>query len=382
MVPLNIGDSAAKIVGQANNVISRPIKASLLGITSNIHSVRGLACLLIVAFHVIGDDAGEGLHVPDNSAWHYAMKSIVFLRLPLFTVISGYFYGGGRVTRPDFLRFWRKKLRRIALPFLCVTIVVWLLHRQVYGQPKSLLDAIVYGYEQLWFLEALLVIFAAMSVWDALFRPGSVALVLGAVAMIMVAQCSTGIIQFLSLSDAIRLAPYFLFGIVLRERGEALRDPNISPELGSYALGIVAIVLASQQFGMNGWGNEITRTQMPAVLAGMAGAAVLFQRLPRNPMLETIGGYSYTIFLWHVVVGAAARLVLLRLGVGSTPVLFALIFIAAVSGPILLLHALRWTPLLSMALTGERGPPKKRKLDRESLQPGMAEALAVAAPVL
>lgn len=374
---LNIDDDAAAAAVQANNVASRPVRAALLGVTSNIHSIRGLACLLIVAFHVIGDDAGEGLHLPDDSAWHYAMKSIVFLRLPLFTVISGYFYGGGRVTRPGLVRFWQKKFRRIALPFLCVTITVWVLHRQVYGEPKSLLEAIIYGYEQLWFLEALLVIFAAMSVWDVLFRPGPGALVLAAVAMIMVAQCSTGIIQFLSLSDAVRLAPYFLFGILLRERGEALRDSKLGPKLGLYALGIVAIVLASQQFGMNGWGNEISRTQMPAVLAGMAGAAFLFQRLPRNPLLETVGGYSYTIFLWHVVVGAAARLVLLRLGVTSTPALFSLILIAAVTGPILLLHALRWTPLLSMALTGERGPPRDRKLFRS----GAGEALSVAAPV-
>ena len=342
----------------------------MLGVAENIHSVRGLACLLIVAFHVIGDDAGEGLHLPDNSGWHYAMKSIVFLRLPLFTVISGYFYGGGRVTRLGFVRFWQKKSRRIALPFLCVTIVVWLLHRQVYGEPKSLVDAIVYGYQQLWFLEALLVIFAAMSVWDLLLCPGPGALVLAAVAMTMIAQCSTDVIEFLSLSDAIRLAPYFLFGILLR-------DLKLGPKLGLHALGIVAIVLASQQFGMNGWGNEISRTQMPAVLAGMAGAVFLFQRLPRNLVLEIIGGYGYTIFLWHVVVGAAARLVLLRLGVTSTPLLFSLIFIAAVSGPILLLHALRWTPLLSMALTGERGPPRDRRLFRL----GAAKALAAAAPL-
>ncbi len=374
---LNINDRAATAPMAMNDAVPSRIKTAVLGVTDNIHSVRGLACLLIVAFHVIGDDAGEGLHLPDNSGWHYAMKSLLFLRLPLFTVISGYFYGGGRVTRPDFVRFWQKKFRRIALPFLCVTIVVWLLHRHVYGEPKSLLHAIVYGYEQLWFLEALLVIFAAMSVWDMLFRPGSGALVLAAVAMIMIAQCSTGIVELLSLSDAIRLAPYFLFGILMRERGEALRDPELGPKLGLYALGIVAIVLAGQQFGMNGWGNEISRTQMPAVLAGMAGAAFLFQRLPRNAVLEAIGGYSYTIFLWHVVVGAAARLVLLRLGVASTPVLFSLIVIAAVGGPMLLLHALRWTPLLSMALTGERGPPRNRRLFR----PGTAEALAVAAPL-
>ena len=101
---------------------------------------------------------------------------------------------------------------------------------------------------------------------------------------------------------------------------------------------------------------------MPAVLAGMAGAVFLFQRLPRIKPLETIGGYSYTIFLWHVVIGAAARLTLIKLGVTSTPLLFVLIAAAAVSGPVFLLHMLRRTPWLSMALTGESGPPKGNRL--------------------
>ena len=329
-----------------------------LGVTKNIHSVRGLACLMIVAFHVVGDDAGEGLHLPDDSPWHYAMKSLVFLRLPLFTVISGYFYGGHRVIGVEFLRFWRKKASRIALPFACMTIIVWLLRRHIYAEPKSLLDAFAYGYEQFWFLEALLVIFAAMSVWDALARPDSGALVLAMVAAAMVAQSFDAIPQLFSLSDAIRLAPYFLFGMLLRERGYWLRDPRI----GLYAAGIVAIVLISQQFAMLGLANDINRKQMPAVLAGMAGAVFLFQRLPRITALETIGGYSYTIFLWHVVIAAAARLTLVGLGMTSTPLLFVLIFAAGVSGPMLLLHLLRWTPWLSMALTGERGPPAASRL--------------------
>jgi peptidoglycan/LPS O-acetylase OafA/YrhL len=352
------GNYAAGSAAYSKDTSSGATRITLPSVTKNIHSVRGLACLLIVAFHVIGDDAGEGLHLPDDSAWHYAMKSIVFLRLPLFTVIAGYFYGGHRVTRPYFIPFWSKKLRRIALPFACVTIIVWLLRRQIYVEPKSLLDAFLYGYGQLWFLEALLVIFAAMSVWDVVSRPGSGALVLAGLTAVMITQSFNDITQFLSLSDALRLTPYFLFGILLRERGEWVRDPRI----GRFALGIVAIVLISQQFAMNGLANEISRLQLPAVIAGMAGAVFLVQRLPQTPLLEIVGNYSYTIFLWHVVIGAAARLVFMKLGIVSTPALFTLIFFAAVLGPILLHHALRWAPLLCMALTGEKGLPRGTKL--------------------
>ena len=355
---LNAGSCRASMARQQERAAPRPTKPSLVSISSNIHSVRGLACLLIVAFHVIGDDAGEGLHLPDDSGWHYAMKSIVFLRLPLFTVISGYFYGGHRVTRPGFIRFWLKKSQRIALPFACVTIIVWLLRRQVYVEPRSLLDAFLYGYGQLWFLEALLVIFVVVSVWDVLARPGSGALALAALTAVMITQSFEDITKFLSLADAVRLAPYFLFGVILRERGEWLRDPRV----GLFALAVVAIVLTSQQFAMQGFANEISRTEMPAVLAGMAGAAFLFQRLPRSPVLEAIGAYSYTIFLWHVVIGAATRLAFIALGIDSTPILFVLIFCAAVVGPVVLHHMLGLAPWLCMALTGEKGLPRGSNL--------------------
>jgi surface polysaccharide O-acyltransferase-like enzyme len=71
-------------------------------IASNINTVRGLACLLIVALHVVGNAASNGLHLPMTSGWHYVMQSIEFLRIPLFTALSGYLYAGRRVTAQNY----------------------------------------------------------------------------------------------------------------------------------------------------------------------------------------------------------------------------------------------------------------------------------------
>jgi glucan biosynthesis protein C len=79
-------------------------------VPSNINTVRGLACLLIVALHVVGDAASNGLHLPMTSAWHYVMQSIEFLRIPLFTALSGYLYAGRRVTAQKLSNFWTKKV--------------------------------------------------------------------------------------------------------------------------------------------------------------------------------------------------------------------------------------------------------------------------------
>ena len=91
-------------------------------VAPNLDAVRGLACLLIVALHMVGDEAFNGLHLPMTSNWHYAMQSIEFLRIPLFTALSGYLYAGRRVTLDTLPRFFTKKLRRLGVPLVFVTM--------------------------------------------------------------------------------------------------------------------------------------------------------------------------------------------------------------------------------------------------------------------
>lgn len=323
------------------------------------NSVRGFACLLVVALHVIGIDSATGLHLPMTSGWHYAMTSIEFLRMPLFTALSGYLYAGNRVTKPMFKRFWLGKLRRIALPLVCLTGIVWALRRAVYHSTMPISEALLFGYEHLWYLQALLIIFAVMSVWDVFCRPSVSALFLVGFSAIMVAQ-STSITPIFSLGGAVYLAPYFLFGIVLRERNELLRDRK----LGLLAFGLMSIVLTTQQFGLNGLGNGVTVMQLPAALAGMASVFFLLQRVPPSAALASVGRYSYTIYLWHVLGAAAARNASITSGITNTVVLFIIIFAAAIFSPIVLYYIARRIPLVSECFTGERFIHRRETLRR------------------
>jgi len=318
-------------------------------VPANLNAVRGLACLLVVALHIIGDEESNGLHLPMTSGWHYAMISIEFIRIPLFTALSGYLYAGRRVTRPAFGRFWVKKLRRLGLPLICVTTIVWLLRTQVYAEPIPLTRALLFSFGHLWYIQALILLFAAISVCDGFCRPGSAALTLAGLASVMVGQSGLSVTTCFSLAGAIYLAPYFLFGIILREHPEWLRHRAA----GMMALGIVVIVLSSQQLGLLHVTNPVTELQLPAALAGMAGVVFLLQRFPRSTLLAAVGGYSYTIYLWHVVAGAAVRPMLIKAGIVSVPALFLLIFVAAVTAPIVLYHIARRVPFLSVAVTGE-----------------------------
>jgi glucans biosynthesis protein C len=321
-----------------------------LPIAPNIDTVRGLACLLVVALHVVGDKSSNGLHLPMTSDWHYAMQSIEFLRIPLFTALSGYLYASRRVTRATLPSFCLKKLRRLGVPLIFVTLVMWGLKNKAQGDTTSLPIALLFEYGHLWYLQALLILFAGISLADAFLTPGFVGLVLTGFATIMVSQSGVPMTEFFGIAGAFYLAPYFLFGIILRERPEWLQDRRA----GVLALGVVVIVLASQQFGLFGLTNPVTLLQLPAAVAGMAGVVFLLQRFPRNDLLARVGRYSYTIYLWHVTAGAAARDILMHGGVTSIPALFVCTLIVGVAAPIALYHIARRIPLISVAVTGDR----------------------------
>lgn len=337
-------------------------------VAPNINSVRGLACLLVVALHVVGDAESNGLRLPMTSLWHYAMESIEFLRIPLFTALSGYLYASHRVERQDLRRFWTKKLRRLGIPLVFATVVIWGLREQARGDQMTLLHALLFEFGHLWYLQALLLLFTGISVWDAFWRPGLVGLVLAGLTAVMVGQSGVAITDFFGVPGAIYLAPYFLFGIIVRERPDWLLDR----QFGFMALGIIVIVLTSQQLGLYGLTDGVTLLQLPAALAGMAGVVFLLQRFPRNVLLARIGSYSYTIYLWHIVASAGVRDVLLRAGVRAVPVVFVVCLVAAIVLPIALYHVARRIPGLSVAVTGECRLVERRRV--------LASGAAVEAP--
>ena len=142
-------------------------------VPANMDTVRGIACLLVVALHVVGDEATNGLQLPMTSDWHYAMVSIEFLRIPLFTALSGYLYAGNRVTKQAFGRFWTKKGRRLGIPLVFVTLVVWILRTHAKDDTTSLPHAFLFGFGQLWYIQALIILFAVISIAMFFFAPAS-----------------------------------------------------------------------------------------------------------------------------------------------------------------------------------------------------------------
>jgi uncharacterized membrane protein YcfT len=81
-----------------------------------IQTLRGLACLLLVLYHVVGDDPGAGLQVQDGML-RWFNDGLAYLRMPLFTFLSG-LVCGMRPFHGDSRAFLLGKARRLLVPLL------------------------------------------------------------------------------------------------------------------------------------------------------------------------------------------------------------------------------------------------------------------------
>jgi len=54
-----------------------------------LETLRGLACILLVLYHVVGSDPAQGLMLADG--WlRWLNDGLAYLRMPLFTFLSGW----------------------------------------------------------------------------------------------------------------------------------------------------------------------------------------------------------------------------------------------------------------------------------------------------
>ena len=310
-------------------------------------TIRGIACVALVAYHVVGPSSASGMHLPDCSTWHYAVHSFDFLRMPLFSVLSGYFYARHRATAATLSALLTKKAVRLGLPLLFVTAVMLQLRWLAYGDTTSFFHAALFHYQHLWFLQALIVIFVTIALSDSFARLDTLGLCMAGFAAVMVSR-SFAVSSFFSLNGAFYLAPFFLFGMVLREERTLLDNPKSLRA----ALWLVAVVMLVQQAGALGEANPLDRNSLAAVLCGCSAAYALFVLCPRISFLERIGTYSYTIYLWHSIASAAIRPLIERHIGMATGAEFIVLLVTGIAVPIGIHITVERIPLISTLVAG------------------------------
>ena len=156
-----IGATSAEVANQARSVAHDAAADS-----ARAQTLRGLACLLLVGFHVIGSVATSGMAVPDDSGWRLFANLFTPLRMPLFAFLSGFVYAYRPVKAGQEGRFAKKKLIRLWLPLLTVSTIYYLTTLVAPDAQRALplseaWTIYLYGYVHFWFLQSIILIFAA-----------------------------------------------------------------------------------------------------------------------------------------------------------------------------------------------------------------------------
>lgn len=319
----------------------------------SVTELRGLACLLLVAYHVVGVP-GAGMRVPDDSLYRYLTDSLAFIRMPLFTVISGLVYAGRPVRAAELGAFASKKLRRLLLPFLVVSTLFFAMQSAVpgtnrVGAPDEWWHIYLYPYAHFWYLQALLWIFALVGVLDAhgvLRRPRPFAAITAA-AFAACLALPDGEMVF-GINNAVYLLPYFLAGVAVTRFPAVFADPGVRRAVMAGLVGALVLQQASLAGAVP---LRFDGNHLVAVVCGVCGALVLLRVMPRSAVFRRIGTRSYAIYLHHAFFTAAARLVLVRLGADDI-VVFGGSLLAGLLGPMAVEAAAGIRPWTRTALVG------------------------------
>ncbi len=314
----------------------------------NLETVRGVACLLLVAYHVVGNTVARGLKLPPSSDWHYAMASFDLIRMPLFTILSGFLYGQRRAQLHELQAFALKKLRRLGLPLLVLTVLTVVGRHWVYGESLDLITPLSHSYEHFWFLQALLIIFALIALVDSIWMPSAEVILILALGAAFESSRHSELTTLFSIGSALYLVPYFLFGLLLSQSPEILNNRHT----GWLAIVVAAATLWIHQLSLLGYFPEITRNSLVGLGCGVAFCVLMLRFLPRIQILHTVGHYSYSIYLWHVVFAAAGRVAFIAIDISATWILFLGSVVVGLFGPILLHKSVHKLPIISTPILG------------------------------
>lgn len=320
----------------------------------SVETLRGLAVLLMVLGHVIGNSADRGLRVEDDSLYRWVYYTFQDVRMPLFTVISGFVYAMRPVRLPSAGRFLRGKARRLLLPLLTVATLQFALQHAASGvnhvdRWTDVWKVYVYGYDQFWFLQALLPVFLTVVVLDGFELMATELTWLACVALAGIASRFAPKPDLFSLWGYLYLLPYFLLGCGLN------RFPNLLARRGvvvgiAFALAAGLAVQQAEWFG--DYGVDLDITGWLALCVGLSGTALLFRFRRSVPGLAALGAYSFSIYLFHVFGTAGSRMALSRLGLESRPALLVAGLAAGLGLPVLIELAIKRHRVLRTAFLG------------------------------
>lgn len=333
-----------------------------------IETVRAIAVLLLVSFHVIGGAEGRGLGVVYPHPLRYYADLLVDLRMPLFAFVAGVVYGLKPVQPENLGTFLVGKLRRLALPGITAITIFMLMARAMDSSDWRVLvhpwDAYVRHYAIFWFLQAMLVIFVVYGTLDVLTR-GRILMPALALSLVAVVAGWSFESDIMALNRVTYLLAYFLLGTAFIRHLDWIGAHHRAVAAAALAMLGLGLAMNLQVLHQTGAFSD-QRLDLQSLLFGAGAAVAGILLLPRLNWLQWLGAYSLTIYLYHILATSMSRRVLERIGIES-PWLLVLGGTALGIGLPVLLHLVSSRFALTRLLVlGLRAEPSSRILESRS----------------
>lgn len=311
-----------------------PNRASLLKKKMNndrqaIDTLRGFACILLVAYHVVGNTPFNGLRLEDG-LYREVNDLLGYVRMPIFTFLSGLVYAY-RPFNGDYRKFFSGKVRRLLLPMLVVGTSFAVLQSFTPGanaEQHNWSTLHILPVAHFWFVEALFIIFAFIAIFEALkllSNPLLFSVVFGLAAFVYISSFD---VPYFALSGAVYLFPFFLFGVLI-QRFNLIRYLSVW-----HGWMLLVLVFASLILNAYGYLYAHDKRSIYGLLVGAVFCIGALSVRGRSQWLARVGAYSYSIYLFHVFFTAAFRIILTKVGIENTHLLFTVSLIAGIVGPI------------------------------------------------
>jgi glucan biosynthesis protein C len=315
-----------------------------------IEALRGLACLLLVSFHVIGEHGG-GIRASDQSLYRDFTNLFLHLRMPLFAFLSGFVYA----YRPihDWKIFAGKKIQRLLVPLLVVSTVFFIVQQIAPGTNKPMPWAswwkiYLYPYVHFWFLQSILVIFAGLAILEHHRALSSLRKFVAVFALVLCAHFWAPEVRFFSLSLALYLAPFFLLGLGMNRFQTRLNATPVKALVLAAALTLMTL-----HVGACVNGDVAERGCYFATALSLASVMAALYLMPSVSWLAWVGKFSFAIYLYHVFFSAGMRIALNKIHITNIELHFVLGCVLAIAGPILIELAAKRYKLSRRVLLGQ-----------------------------
>ncbi|MFO6425483.1 acyltransferase family protein, partial [Motilimonas sp. KMU-193] len=294
-----------------------------------IDTLRGIACILLISYHIIGSTPENGLRI-ESGMFREINDILAYLRMPLFTFLSGVVYAY-RPFNNNSLKFISKKSRRLLLPMLTVGTTFAVLQSITPGTNSNINSwhlVHIIPVAHFWFIESLFILFLLIVMLEKLHvfstkKGGFTIFTLTSLLYISPLK-----IDYFSISGFIYLTPFFLFGMAI-ERYKLLT--KINPVIFSL---IALTALLSYACIYFGYIEPKGKRSILGLTIGLLSCTTMYLSGLKIRTLAWIGTFSYSIYLYHVFFTAGTRILLERVFSADNYIIFSASLIATIFGTI------------------------------------------------